>query len=71
MVGGLFRQSEPERGRYDPGHSRSVYVLDLRNQRAAAFTNFGSSYLTVTVDRVERFYNIRKLEELHRLDIEE
>jgi len=43
-----------------------VYVLDLQNQRATVFTNFGSSYPTVTVDRVKRLYDISKLEEVHR-----
>ena len=43
-----------------------VYVLDLQKERATLFSNLGSSYPTVTVDRVKRLYNISKLEEEHR-----
>ncbi|MGD0075032.1 MAG: DUF1329 domain-containing protein [Candidatus Binataceae bacterium] len=43
-----------------------VYVLDLQKQRATLFSNVGSCYPSVTVDRIKRFFDLSKLEEAHR-----
>jgi hypothetical protein len=43
-----------------------IQVFDLQKARATLFTNFGTSYPTVTADHVRRLYDISKLEEAHR-----
>jgi uncharacterized protein DUF1329 len=41
-------------------------VTDVQNDRATIFTGFGNGYPNATAERVERLYDINKLEEVHR-----
>ena len=43
-----------------------VHVLDLEKERATVFTNLGAGFPTAAVDRVQRLFDISKLEEEHR-----
>jgi len=45
---------------------RAIIVTDFKQNRATLFPGYGTGYPNATADRINRLYDINKLEEVHR-----